>query len=118
MKVTQDLSPKAKLTKSQESQEIDNKINKKSLKIDSEGRGDKSYSVSMSKQALARKEFSDSILNELKKTPEVRQDKVDSIKEKIANGTYQIDSEAIVNNFLKEEALDSMAFGLLTRKKS
>ena len=118
MKVTQDITPKTKLAKSQELLELSNNTDKKILSKDSSTEEESSYSVKMSKDALSRKDYSDIILNELKKIPEVRQDKVDSIKAKIANGTYKINSESILNNFLKEEALDSMAYSLLTRKET
>ena len=118
MKINNDLSSGSKLVNKSEAESIDSLALNSNEKIDTEGLGDKSYSVEVSSQSLDRNKIHASILDELKNIPEVREDKVSFLKEKITNGSYQIDSEAILNNFLKEEALDSMALSLLTRNNS
>jgi len=37
-------------------------------------------------------------------TPEIRQDKVDSLREAIHNGTYQVDPAAVADAMLKNES--------------
>ena len=44
-------------------------------------------------------------------TPEIRQEKVNSIKEKIANGTYTIDAKNIAKKLLQENALLEKSLG-------
>ena len=118
MKINHDLAARSKLVHKSEAESVDSLAVDQKNKIDAEGLGDKSYSVEVSSQSLDRNKLHASILDQLKNIPEVREDKVSSLKEKIASGSYQIDSESILNNFLKEEALDSMALSLLTRKNS
>jgi flagellar biosynthesis anti-sigma factor FlgM len=43
------------------------------------------------------------------KSPDVREDRVSDIKSRIANGTYQVDSEKIAQGMIKEAALEHYA---------
>lgn len=59
--------------------------------------GDKvSLSPSARLHTLARSEAG--------KTPEVRQEKVDALKERIASGEYSIDTRKVAENLLRDEA--------------
>lgn len=44
-----------------------------------------------------------------KSTPAIRQDRIDAIKEQIANGAYQIDSEKVADGMLREAVRDHLA---------
>ena len=48
----------------------------------------------------AAKDFQ-AIRNAVAKTPDIRQDKVDVLKEKINNGTYAVSDDALANKMLK-----------------
>lgn len=63
---------------------------------ESEPKGDR---VSLSDEGRMRTEA----YKEAMKAPEVRQDKVDAIKARIASGEYEIDSTKIAEGILKEE---------------
>lgn len=54
--------------------------------------------VALSTQA---KDFA-TIKNMLKEVPEVRQDKVDSLKEQINNGTYNVSSQEVAQKILAQ----------------
>lgn len=54
--------------------------------------------VALSTQA---KDFA-AIKNMLKEVPEVRQDKVDSLKEQIDNGTYNVSSQEVAQKILAQ----------------
>lgn len=57
--------------------------------------------VSVSPEARLRTEALVTAMN----TPDVRQDKIDALKERIASGTYEIDSRSIARGLLQSEAL-------------
>jgi negative regulator of flagellin synthesis FlgM len=60
--------------------------------------GDK---VSVSADAMLRTAALSTALN----TPDVRQDKIDALKQQISDGTYKIDSEKIAAKLLEDEIL-------------
>ena len=57
--------------------------------------------ISLSPEAMLRTEAHQAIAG----APEIRQDKVDAIKERIASGTYQADSRAIATKLLGTDAM-------------
>lgn len=63
----------------------------------SAAQGDK---VSVSPEALLRTQAHKAISN----SPEVRQEKVDSIKERVNAGTYSVDSKNIAQKLVQDEA--------------
>lgn len=68
----------------------------KSQETDNSAQGDR---VSVSQDAV--------LLTEARRTaqaaPDVRQEKVDALKQRVASGTYSIDSNQLAANLLKEE---------------
>lgn len=60
--------------------------------------------ASVTKQATQMKEIS----NFIKKTDDIRTDKVDDIKAKIANGTYNVSSEDLADKLISSGLVDSL----------
>ena len=50
------------------------------------------------------------LIEKVKETPSIRQDKVDSIKAAVENGTYKIDSAEIARAILRNNLLDEMFY--------
>jgi negative regulator of flagellin synthesis FlgM len=48
------------------------------------------------------------VIEMVKETPSIRQDKVDSIKEAIENGTYKVDGKEVAKAILKNNLLDEI----------
>ena len=55
-----------------------------------------------------RKNEIDSLKEKVKAAPATRQDRIDAIKEAIANGTYEVKGEDIARSMLKSQILDEM----------
>ncbi len=55
-----------------------------------------------------RKNEIDSLKEKVKAAPATRQDKIDAIKEAIANGTYEVKGEDIARSMLKSQILDEL----------
>ncbi len=60
--------------------------------------------ANVTKQASQMKEIS----NFIKKTDDIRTDKVDDIKAKIANGTYNVSSEDLADKLMSSGLVDSL----------
>ncbi len=60
--------------------------------------------ANVTKQASQMKEIS----NFIKKTDDIRTDKVDDIKAKIANGTYNVSSEDLADKLISSGLVDSL----------
>ena len=72
------------------------------------GKG-KGFDVNLSSQAKNIAESRAKALEIAKNTPDVRMDKVASIKEQIANGTYKVDSGRIADGMLREAIMEKLA---------
>lgn len=97
MKINNQFSNRLNPYESQAERLENNKTNEKSTAQTAETapKGDR---ISLSPEARLRTEA----LNTAMSTPEVRQAKVDAIKEKIETGTYTIDSKNIAGKILEE----------------
>lgn len=82
--------------RSQEARQARFSSNSQSQEIDSSTQGDR---VSVSQNAV--------LLTEARRTaqatPDVRQEKVDALREQVTNGTYQVDTTQLASKLLAEE---------------
>lgn len=60
--------------------------------------------INVAKQASHMKE----VVSVIKNTPDIRQQKVDEIKAKIANGTYNVSSEELADKLISSGLIDSL----------
>jgi len=60
--------------------------------------------INVAKQASHMKE----VVSVIKNTPDIRQQKVDEIKAKIANGTYNVSSEELADKLISSGLIDSI----------
>ncbi len=67
--------------------------------------------VQISPGAKDRAEAFQKAFDIAKKTPDVREDKVQDLKARIANGTYQIDSGKIADGMAREAIMEHLAEG-------
>ena len=92
----------------------DPKINskeEKSSKVDSnrsEIHG-KNWSVKISPESKSMLEARNKALEIAKNAPDVRQEKIDAIKQRISNGEYKVDAGKIADGMLKEAIKDHLA---------
>jgi flagellar biosynthesis anti-sigma factor FlgM len=77
--------------------------------IMNKGPGDKASNVNISDGAKSRAEAYQKALDIAKGTPDIREDRVASIKQQIKDGTYQIDSGKIADGMLREAVKDHLA---------
>ncbi|NRA43766.1 MAG: flagellar biosynthesis anti-sigma factor FlgM [Oligoflexales bacterium] len=68
-----------------------------------------SYDVDLSNQSKTVRSQHKKAYDIARATPDVREQKVADLKEKIKNGTYQIDSGKIADGILKEAIRDHLA---------
>ena len=71
--------------------------------------GGKDYGVQISDSAKRRAEAHKKALNIARGTPDIREDRVASLKKQIDEGTYQIDSGKIADGMLREAIKDHLA---------
>lgn len=70
---------------------------------------DTSYDVDLSSKSRSLRSQQKKAYDIAKSTPSVREQKVAELKEKIKNGTYQMDSGKIADGILKEAIRDHLA---------
>lgn len=70
---------------------------------------DKGSNVQISDGAKSRAEAYQKALDIAKNTPDIREDRVASIKQQIKDGTYQVDSGKIADGMLREAIKDHLA---------
>ena len=68
-----------------------------------------SFDVRVSPEAAIRKQLFEQAFKIAQETNPIREDRVKELKEKIANGSYQVDSGKIADGMLKEAVLDELA---------
>lgn len=67
------------------------------------------YEVNLSQGSKELKQAYEKAFSVAKNTPEVREEKVRELKEKISKGLYRIDSGAVADGILKEAIKDHLA---------
>lgn len=67
------------------------------------------YEVNLSQGSKELKQAYEKAFSIAKNTPEVREEKVRELKEKISKGLYRIDSGAVADGILKEAIKDHLA---------
>ncbi len=67
------------------------------------------YKVSVSKEASEKKKLMEQILEVVKSTPDVREEKVNKIKEMIKKGQYELDAGKIADGILREAVREKLA---------
>ena len=73
------------------------------------GAGDLASNVQISEGAKSRAEAQQKALEIARGTPDIREDRVASLKKQIQDGTYQIDSGKIADGILREAIKDHLA---------
>lgn len=66
--------------------------------------------VHLSDEAKNKAEMYQKALDIARATPDIREDKVDAIKKKIQNGTYQVDSGKIADAMIKDAFIEETLF--------
>ena len=87
-----------------EDQNLKLKSNKK--RVDSKGQ---SYDVALSNYSKKAQNDHKKALDIARSTPEIREDRVKELKEKIKNGTYKVDSGKVADGMLREAILEHLA---------
>lgn len=67
------------------------------------------YDVNISNDAKTRAQAFQKAFDIAKSTPDIREDRVKDLKERIQNGTYQIDAGQIADAMLREAAKEHLA---------
>ncbi|MBF0442446.1 MAG: flagellar biosynthesis anti-sigma factor FlgM [Oligoflexales bacterium] len=87
--------------------EIDSEVNKASA--GSDGMSERDFNVNLSNRAREMAGARNRALNIARNTPDIREDRVAELKEKIQSGAYKIEPEKIVDGMIKEAILDKLA---------
>ena len=74
----------------------------------SKERGD-DFNLALSAESKERADAYRKALEIARKTPDVREDRVQAIKKQLAEGSYQVDSGTIADGMLREAILDKLA---------
>lgn len=75
------------------------------------GRGKQDFNVQLSSEARELAEARQKAFDIARNTPEVREDKVQELKEKIKSGEYKVSSEKIADGILREALMEKLAAG-------
>lgn len=67
------------------------------------------YAVALSPESQSLKEAHQKAYDIAINTPEVREDRINAIRDRIQNGTYEVDSGKIADGMLREAVKDKLA---------
>lgn len=84
-------------------------VQKSGDKKAAKGAAKSDFDVALSPQAREMAEARAKAMEIAKATPSIREDRVAELKQKIQNGTYQIDSSKIADGIMREAVLDQLA---------
>ena len=91
------------------SDKIDKSLVKKQLENKKTSSAKSGYSVSLSSESKSMNEMAKNAFKIAKEAPDVRESKVNKLKEMIKNGSYKVDSSKIADGILREEMKDHFA---------
>ncbi len=84
-------------------------VQKSTQKKGAKGTQKSDFDVALSPQAREMADAREKAMQIAKATSPVREDRVAELKQKIQNGTYQIDSDKIADGIMREAVLDQLA---------